>query len=78
MWTDILGCPLSKGDYVIYYSNIYQITELIGTRKKGQSSVAKILLVDQSDTTRSVKKYCFNMCKVETEDVLLWKIKRGH
>lgn len=65
--------PLAKGDYVVYYSSIYQITELTST-----TGMARILLIDKNKTTRSVKKDCHEMCKIDTEDVLIWKIKRGY
>lgn len=72
----MLERPLAKDDYVVYYSNIYQITDLLGSGKV--TNMARILLVDKHKTTKSVKKFCREMCKVDKEDVLIWKIKRGY
>jgi len=76
MWHDMLESPLAKGDYVVYYSNIYQVLDLLGTARSG--SIARILLIDKNKTTKSVKKNCHEMCKIDTEDVLIWKLKRGY
>jgi hypothetical protein len=79
---DMLERPISAGDYVTYYSNIYQVLELLGSStgagaRLGTGS-ARIRLLDKSKTTKSVKKNCHEMCIIDTEDVLLWKIKRGY
>ena len=70
---DMLERPLAVDDYVVYYSNIYQIKGLIGGY-----GTCRILLVDQSRTTKSVKKPSHEMCKIDKEDVLVWKLKRGY
>jgi hypothetical protein len=75
-WLDMLERPLEKGDYVVYYSNVYQVIDLLGTARL--STMARILLIDKSKTTKSVKKSCSEMCKIDKEDVLIWKIKRGY
>ena len=75
-WHDMLERPLAKDDYVVYYSNIYQVVDLLGPAKVG--TMARILLVDKNKTTKSVKKFCRDMCKIDTEDVIIWKLKRGY
>jgi hypothetical protein len=70
MHEDILGRPIAAGDYVVYYSNIYQVIELLKHR------CCRIKLVDPSKTTKPVRKSCPEMCVVDKEDVLIWKIKR--
>ena len=76
MWDDMLERPLAKDDYVVYYSNIYQVVDLLG--RPNVTPLARILLIDKSKTTKSVKKYCSEMCKIDKEDVLIWKLKRGY
>ncbi len=74
---DMLERPISKGDYVVLYSNIYQVMDILGTPRNSHG-MCRILLVDQSKTTKSVKKSSGDMCIIDKEDVLIWKIKRGY
>jgi hypothetical protein len=79
MWTDTLERPIAKGDYVVYYRNIYQVVDLIGSPRQG-SGMACIKLVDSSAAyaTRPVIKSCYEMCIIDKGDVLAWKLKRGY
>ena len=74
---DLLDRPLEVGDYVVLFNNIYQILDFLGNGTY-KHRMARILLIDKSKTTKSVKKYCKDMCKIDKEDVLIWKIKRGY
>lgn len=80
MHEDMLCRPIQPGNYVVYYSNIYEVIELLGNNGSGtkSSGLARIRLVDSSKTTKSVKKYCYDMCVIDTNDVLMWKLKRGY
>jgi len=73
MVTDLLDRPLSVDDYVVLYNNVYQVKEFIG-----RHGMVRIILLDKSKTTKSVKKHSNAMCKIDKEDVLIWKIKRGY
>jgi len=75
-WVDMLERPLAKDDYVVYYSNIYQVIDLLGPAHIG--TMARILLIDKHKTTKSVKKNTHEMCRIDKEDVLIWKLKRGY
>ena len=74
---DLLLRPLSVDDYVVLFNNIYQVRELLGHVYNGNGLV-RIVLVDKSKTTKSVKKNSKDMCIRDKEDVLIWKIKRGY
>ena len=74
---DLLLRPLSVDDYVVLFNNIYQVRELLGHVYNGNGLV-RIILVDKSKTTKSVKKNSKDMCIIDKEDVLIWKIKRGY
>jgi hypothetical protein len=76
-WLDLLERPLSVDDYVVLFNNVYQIREFLGHVYNGNGLV-RIILVDKSKTTKSVKKNSKDMCKIDKEDVLIWKIKRGY
>lgn len=75
---DLLERPLEVGDYVVLYNNVYQIKEFLGRLNGNGGGTVRILLVDKSKTTKSVKKNSWEMCKIDKEDVLIWKIKRGY
>ncbi len=74
---DLLLRPLSVDDYVVLFNNIYQVRELLGHVYNGNGLV-RIVLVDKSKTTKSVKKNSKDMCIIDKEDVLIWKLKRGY
>lgn len=74
---DLLSRPLSVDDYVVMFNNIYQVRELLGHVYNGNGLV-RIILVDKSKTTKSVKKNSKDMCIIDKEDVLIWKLKRGY
>jgi len=73
----MLGREIQDGDYVVYYSNIYQVLARLGN-PRGDYGLLRILLVDGSKTTKSVKKNSADMCIIDKEDVLIWKLKRGY
>lgn len=75
---DMLEQPLAVGDYVVLYNNIYQIKEFLGRLNSLGGGTARIILIDKSKTTKSVKKNTWEMCKIDKEVVLIWKIKRGY
>jgi len=87
-WPDMLGRHIEPGQYVVYYSNIYQVVDLLGAgdgcdfrtcaRARIGSGLVRIKLVDASKTTKSVKKNSHEMCIIDTDDVLVWKLKRGY
>ena len=76
-YEDIIGREIQDGDYIVYYSNIYQVIERIPCVYTGGTEL-KILLVDKSKTTKPFKKYSRDMCLLNKDDVLVWKLKRGH
>lgn len=75
---DLLDQHLEVGDYVVLYNNVYQIKEFLGRLNGIGCGMVRIILVDKSKTTKSVKKYSKDMCKIDKEQVLVWKIKRGY
>lgn len=76
-YQDLLGREIQKDDYVVYYSNIYQVLDRLGT-PRGDHGLVRLLLIDPSKTTKSVKKNSGEMCIIDKEDVLIWKLKRGY
>ncbi len=68
----MLERTISKDDYVVSYNNVYQVTELRG------NAYLRILLVDKSKTTKSKIIHSKDVCVIDMEDVLIWKIKREY
>jgi hypothetical protein len=72
---DYLGRPINVGDYVFYYSNLYEVLSTGRVLPNGNSTV-RIILVDKSKTTTSVRKFSREMCIVDKEEVFIWKLKK--
>jgi hypothetical protein len=73
---DMIGREISVDDFVVFYSNIYQVKALGKPNLMGNGYV-KILLVDKSKTTKTVSKYSGDICLIDNNDVLIWKLKGG-
>jgi len=73
---DMIGREISVDDFVVFYSNIYQVKALGKPNLMGKGYV-KILLVDKSKTTKTVSKYSSDICLIDNNDVLIWKLKGG-
>lgn len=74
MVTDIIGKQIQVDDYVMFYSNIYQVVSLGKARNNGSGTV-RIILVDKAKTTKPVNKFSKDMCVLDKNQVLLWMLK---
>jgi len=74
---DLLDREINVGDYVVFYSNIYEVLDRLGKPWQG-NGLLRIRLVDGSKTTKSVKKNSKEMCIIDRDDILVWKLKRGY
>jgi hypothetical protein len=72
--TDMIDREIRVDDYVVFYSNIYQVKGLGKARENGSGSL-KMILMDKSNTTRVVTKYSKDVCLVDKEDVVMWLLK---
>jgi hypothetical protein len=72
--TDMIDREIRVDDYVVFYSNIYQVKGLGKARENGRGSL-KMILMDKSNTTRAVTKYSKDVCLVDKEDVVMWLLK---
>jgi hypothetical protein len=69
MVTDILDRPISPGDFIVFFNQIYEVLEIY------KSGIVKVILLNKSKTTSPVKKYADGMCLLDKNDVLIWKLK---
>lgn len=76
MITDIIGQPINVGDYVVFYSNVYQVKALGKPRANG-SGVVKIMIWNGGQTAKPVTKESKDMAVLDKNAVLLWQIKTG-
>ena len=74
MLTDMIDREIRVDDYVVFYSNIYQVKGLGKARDNGRGSL-KIILMDKSKTTKAVTKFSKDVCLVDKEDVVMWLLK---
>jgi hypothetical protein len=75
---DMIGRNIAVGDFVAYYSNLYEVTAL-GTSvitKEGGGYV-KILIYPASKTSKPVQKYSKEMVRIPPEDVTMYLLKDG-
>lgn len=70
---DIIGRPISVGDYVVFSNSIY-IVHALG-RTGGRYATIRIMLESPSKTTRPQNKQSGLMCLIPGEDVTAWKLK---
>lgn len=75
----MLDRKIEPNDYVVLYGNIYQVMDLLGNPRNIEGiGMCRLLLIDKSKTTKSVKKCSKDMCIIDKDDILVWKIKRGY
>jgi hypothetical protein len=68
-YKDLMGREINIGDYVIFYCAIHQVQE------KQNRGALRLKEID-SDEQQSVSSD--NLCIVDAEDVLAWKLRRGY
>jgi hypothetical protein len=74
---DILGRELVVGDFVVYYSNLYEIKSFDSGRSPLGYGYAKIMIHPASKTSNPVRKYSRVMVQVPAADVTLHLLKNG-
>jgi hypothetical protein len=73
---DMLSRELAVGDFVVYYSNLYEVKSLGRPGHSGTGSV-RIMIYPPSKTSRPVLKHSSEMVRVPAEDVTLHLLKQG-
>jgi len=73
---DMIGREIAVGDFVAYYSNLYEVKALSKGRSEGTGYV-KILIYPASKTSKPVQKYSKEMVRIPPEDVTMYLLKDG-
>ena len=72
----MLGRDLVVGDFVVYYSNLYEVKAICKLDFTGHGYV-KIMIYPPSKTSKPVTKYSREMVQVPAEDVTMHLLKNG-
>lgn len=73
---DMLSREIAIGDFVVYYSNLYEVKGLGIPNSKGHGTV-KIMIYPASPSSKPVKKFSKEMVRVPAEDVTMHLLKEG-
>ena len=73
---DMLGRELAVGDFVVFYTNLYQVIDL-GRSTPSDHGYVKIMIHPSSKTSKPVRKYSREMVQVPAADVTLHLLKNG-
>jgi hypothetical protein len=75
---DMIGRDIAVGDFVAYYSNLYEVKAL-GKNRAGVADhgYVKILIYPASKTSKPVNKYSKEMVRIPPEDVTMYLLKEG-
>ena len=76
MIVDMLERPIKEGDFVVYYNKVYRVGDY-GNEVNRFASIP-ICLIDKTKSTKTVKKPAADLCLLDREEVMIWKLKRGY
>ncbi len=78
MITDIIGRAIAVDDFVVFYSNIYQVKALGKdmNRTNGAGQV-KIMIWNGGHTAKPVMKNSKDIAVLDKNHVLLWMLSQG-
>lgn len=76
MITDIINREIRVDDFVVFYSNIYQVKALGKARNNGAGNV-KIMIWNGGHTAKPVTKLSKDMAVLDKNHVMLWQIGQG-
>jgi hypothetical protein len=74
---DMIGRDIAVGDFVAYYSNLYEVKALGTSVGMNGSGYAKILIYPASKTSKPVNKYSREMVRIPPEDITMYVLKNG-
>ena len=76
--TDIIDQEIKVDDYVVFYSNIYRVKEVGASKYESGNAMVRMKLIDPSPTTKTVRKYSKDICKLDEHAVTMWMLKKGY
>ena len=78
MITDIIDREIKVDDFVVFYSNIYQVKSL-GKEHPANSGIGTVRLMiwNGGKTAKPVTKYSKDIAVLDKNHVLMWMLKSG-
>jgi hypothetical protein len=78
MITDIINREIQVDDFVVFYSNIYQVKSL-GKEHPANSGrgTVRLMIWNGGKTAKPVTKYSKDIAVLDKNHVLLWLLKQG-
>ena len=76
MVTDIINRPINVDDFVVFYSNIYQV-KAVGKARANGSGQVKILIWNGGKTARPVSKHSKDIAVLDKNHVLMWMLSQN-
>ena len=78
MIKDIIGREIAVDDFVVFYSNIYQVKGLGKEYPKGSGrGTVKLMIWNGGKTARPVMKHSSDIAVLDKNHVLLWMLSQG-
>jgi hypothetical protein len=78
MITDIIDREIQVDDFVVFYSNIYQVKALgKDMNRPNGSGQVKLMIWNGGKTAKPVTKYSKDIAVLDKNHVLLWLLKQG-
>ena len=76
MITDIIGREIGVDDFVVFYSNIYQVKGLgKDLNRKDGSGQVRLMIWNGGKTAKSVVKNSKDIAVLDKNHVLMWMLK---
>lgn len=76
MITDIIGTPINIDDFVVFYSNVYQVKDLgKDMNRPNGSGQVKIMIWNGGQTAKPVIKQSKDVAVLDKNRVLMWQIQ---
>jgi hypothetical protein len=78
MITDIINREIKVDDFVVFYSNIYQVKALgKDMNRPSGSGQVKIMIWNGGHTAKPVTKHSKDIAVLDKNHVLLWMLSQG-
>lgn len=74
---DMIGRDIAVGDFVAYYSNLYEVKAIVPHRGFADHGYVKIMIYPASKTSKPVSKYSREMVRIPAEDVTMYLLQSG-
>ncbi len=75
--TDVIDRPIEVGDFVYYYSHLYEVKKMFPVHSSGSGGL-KLMIHPASRTSKNKDATGRECCLIPKEELLLWMLKKEH